>query len=262
MRVSVILIALLPCLLSSVYAESKSRYGKQNVPADLQQSTLVCSVDQCVYLMTEDAKLKQKLEAMDSRLNQVTYKLKTAETQLGVLKQENKDLSKELTSLGSRLKSAEQKQGEQQAQIEALKKLPSGRTNVVFSASLRSFGNVGPFKTETTLKYSNVFTNVGKGYDSNTGTFTVPVSGVYLFMFYNHALGAKATYLTLTRNGQRVVTTGHHRNTFESSHNGANAITLQLMKGDKMCIRLWAENWVFDDDKNYTTFTGILLFTV
>uniref|UniRef100_A0A3B1JW35 Complement C1q-like protein 2 n=1 Tax=Astyanax mexicanus TaxID=7994 RepID=A0A3B1JW35_ASTMX len=227
MRVSVILIALLSCLLSSVYAESKSRYGKQNVPADLQQSTLVCSVDQCVYLMTEDAKLKEKLEAMDSRLNQVTYRLKTAETQLGVLKQENK-----------------------------------GRTNVVFSASLRSFGNVGPFKTETTLKYSNVFTNVGKGYDSNTGTFTVPVSGVYLFMFYNHALGAKATYLTLTRNGQRVVTTGHHRNTFESSHNGANAITLQLRKGDKMCIRLWAENWVFDDDKNYTTFTGILLFTV
>ena len=36
------------------------------------------------------------------------------------------------------------------------------------------------------MKYDKIFTNIGMGYDVNSGVFTVPTSGVY--MFHIHAL--------------------------------------------------------------------------
>ncbi|XP_066515970.1 complement C1q and tumor necrosis factor-related protein 9B-like isoform X2 [Hoplias malabaricus] len=163
-------------------------------------------------------------------------------------------LSEEFYIIKSQLKS-------NQDDIDALKREKEA-SKVFFSAALRKFGTLGPFSEETTVTYSHVFINKRNGYDNTTGVFTAPVSGVYLFLFYHHALGGESAYLSLTKNGERVVTTGHHKNTQEGSSNGANAVTIQLNKGDLMRIRLWAGSWVFDDDKNYTTFTGILLHTV
>ncbi|XP_066518448.1 complement C1q-like protein 4 [Hoplias malabaricus] len=118
-------------------------------------------------------------------------------------------LSEEFNNIKSQPKSS-------QDEIDALK-LEKEASKVVFSAALRKFGSLGPFSEETTVKYSHVFTNKGNGYDSTTGVFTAPISGVYLFLFYDHALGGESAYLTLTKNGERVVTTGHQKNTQEGS---------------------------------------------
>ncbi|XP_072525729.1 complement C1q-like protein 2 [Salminus brasiliensis] len=249
MRVTGILIVLLYSLWSSASAE--------NAAAPNPPKQLVCSLDLCTLLLKDEAVMKENVEAMRTQLKEIMSRLTVTEHDLESLRKQNKEQNNELEALRSRINTTEKKLGEQQ-----LKKRPSDRTNVAFSASLRSFGSVGPFKEETTLRYSNVFTNIGNGYDTTTGIFTAPVSGVYLFLFYDHALGGQSAYLTLTKNGQRIVTTGHHKNMNEGSNNGANAVTIRLSKGDQMSVRLWGESWVFDDDKNYTTFTGILLFSV
>ena len=43
------------------------------------------------------------------------------------------------------------------------------KTKVAFSAMLEKGGTYGPFKTEVTLAYNKVFTNIGDAYSSSTG---------------------------------------------------------------------------------------------
>lgn len=46
----------------------------------------------------------------------------------------------------------------------------SHRRQLAFSVGLTDSGYVGPFQTEITLVYEKVFTNIGNGYDPNSGT--------------------------------------------------------------------------------------------
>lgn len=43
------------------------------------------------------------------------------------------------------------------------------KPKVAFYTGLTNAGNVGPFNTEITLKYSNVHTNIGNAYNPATG---------------------------------------------------------------------------------------------
>ncbi|KAJ8299178.1 hypothetical protein KUTeg_023238 [Tegillarca granosa] len=36
-------------------------------------------------------------------------------------------------------------------------------------------------KRNTIIKYNQVTTNIGNGYNANTGKFVAPVSGIYMF---------------------------------------------------------------------------------
>ncbi|XP_009296972.1 complement C1q-like protein 3 [Danio rerio] len=138
---------------------------------------------------------------------------------------------------------------------------------VAFSASLlTTFGpqSVGPFHNGLhTLIYKHVFLNFGSNYDPNTGIFTAPVKGVYVFTVFSKAIGnhERAVTAGLFKNDQHIVSThGHQADGFISSSNG---VSLLLDEGDKMKVNLYPGQWIFDNgEHHHSTFSGHLLFAM
>nr|ACM09132.1 Complement C1q-like protein 4 precursor [Salmo salar] len=132
------------------------------------------------------------------------------------------------------------------------------RMKVIFSAALGGNGHIGPIHHDTTLIFKNVITNIGSAYNPSTGVFAAPVAGVYYFNFFYHAGGNEVKYISLFKNGQRMVTSSDHKSSGDGADNGANAVTLQLEVGDQIFIRLMANTHVWDSE-NHTIFNGFLL---
>ncbi|NP_001140082.1 Complement C1q-like protein 4 precursor [Salmo salar] len=141
-------------------------------------------------------------------------------------------------------------------QLEELKN--KERMKVIFSAALGGNGHIGPIHHDTTLIFKNVITNIGSAYNPSTGVFAAPVAGVYYFNFFYHAGGNEVKYISLFKNGQRMVTSSDHKSSGDGADNGANAVTLQLEVGDQIFIRLMANTHVWDSE-NHTIFNGFLL---
>ncbi|KAM8728485.1 cerebellin-4-like [Acanthopagrus schlegelii] len=129
---------------------------------------------------------------------------------------------------------------------------------VAFGASLGIDGNIGPFNTEITLVYKNVFSNSGS-YNPGTGIFTAPVRGVYYFSFSGFNLSTRSMDLVLMKNGKPMIYATNHPagNHYEPATNG---MTLQLDVGDQVYMRLKQNTWIFDNGNNHSTFIGYLLF--
>ncbi|XP_036939950.1 complement C1q-like protein 2 isoform X2 [Acanthopagrus latus] len=132
------------------------------------------------------------------------------------------------------------------------------RTQVAFGASIGNVGHTGPFNTEITLVYRDVYTNTGS-YNPATGIFTAPVRGVYYFSFSGHNISTRPMGLRLMKNGVQMVTVYNHvaGNRYETATNG---MTLRLQAGDQVYMRLRAHTWIYDNSNNHSTFIGHLLF--
>ncbi|XP_050992819.1 adiponectin-like [Labeo rohita] len=163
------------------------------------------------------------------------------------------------------LSEVQQKEKEVQAKktehltIEESSALLASEYKVAFAASLGPGGNVGPFTTDITLVYKEVFVNEGRAYNSATGIFTAPVNGVYYFAFSGHNYSSKPMGLSLYKNGKLMITVYNHPQgaRYETA---SNSISLTLEKGDQVYMRLYANTWVVDSENDHTTFTGHLLF--
>ncbi|XP_050959511.1 complement C1q-like protein 2 isoform X2 [Labeo rohita] len=131
---------------------------------------------------------------------------------------------------------------------------------VAFSAGLLESGegHTGPINTEITLIYKKVFSNIGGGYDPNTGIFTAPRKGVYYFRFYAHCHGGTTMTVTLFKNGQTQCSVHAWKHT--SNGNGSNGVVLTLETGDQIYTQLMPDTQVFDNPFGYTSFGGFLLF--
>ncbi|XP_048011405.1 uncharacterized protein LOC125245018 [Megalobrama amblycephala] len=131
---------------------------------------------------------------------------------------------------------------------------------IAFSAALMKSGSgyTGPFTTETTLTYKNVFTNIGNAYNPLTGSFTAPLKGAYMFRFSVRGDGGTAATATIFKNGKRVVIA--HDNQAQGVLSSSNGVVLILEVGDVVYVRLWSGRRIFDSQNNFNTFSGFLLF--
>ncbi|XP_077409749.1 complement C1q tumor necrosis factor-related protein 3-like [Vanacampus margaritifer] len=135
---------------------------------------------------------------------------------------------------------------------------PSGQ-QVAFSVALKTDGQPaddhGPFNTDTVLVFKRVVTNVGGGYDVNTGVFTAPVKGLYFVTFTAAAGSEGGLNAAVIKDGVNMFAIYDSQNKFSSATNG---MALQLDVGDKLWVTLWANQRIFDQSR-LSTFSGFLI---
>ncbi|XP_054913027.1 myosin-2 heavy chain-like [Poeciliopsis prolifica] len=190
---------------------------------------------------------QRRTAEFETQLSAVTFRLNVTQELLDELKKQSLAGAAELASLSERLTAA---QGNAEDEVK-----------VAFSAGLTDSGIVGPFDEETTLIFSKTITNVGRGYNNSAGVFTAPVTGLYFFSFTaaDYLKGYMGLYLY--RNEQPV--------TFSldlNDHGGytsmTSAVALQLDRGDRVRLALPASYRLYDDSRNFSVFSGFLLFPV
>ncbi|XP_078319056.1 complement C1q tumor necrosis factor-related protein 3-like [Crassostrea virginica] len=112
-----------------------------------------------------------------------------------------------------------------------------------------------------TLVFPHIITNVGGGYNGNTGVFTAPRDGVYVFfckitsysdpsdMYYEFILNGSAKTQNLVY--------GRTANPYRTS---SNSIVLQLTHGDRVWIKMYqgGKHWSSGAGGDQT-FSGYLL---
>ncbi|XP_030266613.1 uncharacterized protein LOC115577866 isoform X2 [Sparus aurata] len=198
----------------------------------------------------------KQLQAQTAELISIKARTDVTENQVEALKRDGEAQTAELISIKARTNVTEN-------QVEALKR--DGEVKqVAFSASLLASGSgvIGPFNTQTPLVFRHIITNIGNGYNLNTGFFTAPVNGAYHFEFYVAGSGHNShpSAAVLVKNGGNVCTAYDHRpSNFGSA---AHGVLLLLEVGDVVSLRLWTNSRMYDDPNHYSTFSGYLLFTM
>ncbi|XP_051747903.1 uncharacterized protein LOC127511199 isoform X18 [Ctenopharyngodon idella] len=147
------------------------------------------------------------------------------------------------------------------SQVEELRKENRDR-EIVFSAALMQSGSgyIGPFTTEITLTYRNVFTNIGNAYNPITGIFTAPLKGAYMFRISVYGHGGITSTAAIHKNGKQVVSAHDIQPQAQDRLNSSNGVVLILEVGDVVYVRLWSGNRIVDSYNNHNTFSGFLLF--
>ncbi|XP_052407389.1 uncharacterized protein LOC127952725 [Carassius gibelio] len=188
--------------------------------------------------------LNKKTDALETRLRDSE---KTAEQQTVILE----ELNKKIDGMSNLTES----------QVEELRKENRDR-EIAFSAALMESGSgyIGPFTTEITLTYRNVFTNIGNAYNPITGIFTAPLKGAYMFSFsiYGHGSTSTTSTASIVKNGEKLVVA--HGQQSQGVVNSSKGVVLILEVGDVVYVRLWSGTRIHDNQHKHNTFSGYLLY--
>ncbi|XP_045209459.2 complement C1q tumor necrosis factor-related protein 7-like [Mercenaria mercenaria] len=114
-----------------------------------------------------------------------------------------------------------------------------------------------------TILFNKVFLNDGSAYNENTGVFTVPVDGVYLFSYFVAEINNDQIVLRLVVNGQNKVDAVAEGLQDRHNDQGGNVVILKLTAGDRVLIEAYDTSNVHIDGGAsywYTSFSGALLY--
>jgi len=139
-----------------------------------------------------------------------------------------------------------------------LKSLNSKTLGVYFDAyRTKAYDGGG----EENLTFQGTYCNVGGGLDIDTGIFTCPVGGTYMFQFHIATHDNKKALLSIRKNGEEIASIfdQNHKDNHKNSMAGQNII-LDLNKGDEVVIYAYTGTWLADFPMNhYTHWVGLLL---
>jgi len=114
---------------------------------------------------------------------------------------------------------------------------------------------------EENLTFNGTYCNVGGGFDPDTGIFTAPAGGSYLFMFHIATHDNKKALLSIRKNGEEIASIfdQNHKDNHKNSMAG-QSIIINVNRGDEICVYAYTGTWLADFPMNhYTHWVGILL---
>ncbi|KAI9519610.1 hypothetical protein NQZ68_026815 [Dissostichus eleginoides] len=211
-------------------------------------------------LQTENADLLARVTASENKSTALEARMSSSEKQVQELKRENADLLARVTATENKSTAFEARMSSSEKEVLEIQTVNADRPQVAFSAGLTDAGLVGAFNIAITLKFSKVFTNIGRAYNPTTGIFTAPVKGAYFFRFNLWGnKGSAYTAVELYHNTQMKMKL-YDYNDGAGFVSASNVILLELEKGDVVYIVLPSTNPIFDDLYNRIIFSGFLLF--
>ncbi|XP_036975652.1 uncharacterized protein LOC119031342 isoform X2 [Acanthopagrus latus] len=230
-----------------------------------QQSTKQTDPDVWTELRAlRDMVVEQKvhMELLQRENSVQTTELASLESRLTSSESKTRDLEKENADLQTRLSSSESELLISKSRIDQLERENAEKPKVAFYAALTDARTLGPYNTDITLKYSKVFTNIGKAYNPSTGFFTAPVKGVYNLQFTVMGYDAGVISVQVYKNNQRIMYNWERNENDSVPEYFTKSLVLELTAGDEIHLVLPSGHSIFDDSNNYSTFSGSLLFTL
>ncbi|XP_052771228.1 complement C1q tumor necrosis factor-related protein 3-like [Mya arenaria] len=128
-----------------------------------------------------------------------------------------------------------------------------------FSAGVSAFDldNLGEHQT---ILFDNVITNVGNAYDPNSGMFTAPVDGVYVFTAVLMVNSNHAEYLELISGGVKITDVYADAHNINAHVSTSKTWVLELTAGTRVWLRTTAyENESQIHGNSHSMFSGFLL---
>lgn len=107
------------------------------------------------------------------------------------------------------------------------------------------------------LKFDNVLTNVGAGYNAQTGIFTAPVSGVYSFFLSIMSANARGSiFIAVVKDGSALDVV-YAEGQSDNNDQGSTQVTTHLQSGQQV----WARQQSGDAVRGswWTVFTGYMI---
>ncbi|XP_022107342.1 complement C1q tumor necrosis factor-related protein 3-like [Acanthaster planci] len=136
---------------------------------------------------------------------------------------------------------------------------PKPPSIVAFSAFLSTHFRGG---NGDVVVFSNVETNIGDDYNSQTGVFTCSVAGVYYFSVNLMSLNNDAgVYHHLKKNRQTIITLHDNQQNFH--HQSSNSAILILAVGDTVWLEAGGQSrGIYGDSRHFSDFSGFLISTM
>lgn len=135
---------------------------------------------------------------------------------------------------------------------------------VAFTAAIKPRA-VDHVHVNSPMIFETVLTNFANGYDNTTGTFTVPLTGIYLFScsvldhMSNDGHGSTMLHAEMVKNGVVMARVFAHANSVYRDQ-GAQTVVVEANKGDTVWVRTVDNNDLGLGGELYTTFSGYMLW--
>lgn len=105
-----------------------------------------------------------------------------------------------------------------------------------------------------TIKYDNVLTNFGNGYDKWCGHFVAPRGGLYVFSCSVTAENTNGITVGMMKNGHLILKISSSHSPWE---NGSSNVVVKMDKGDMVWVKRLAHDRKIIRD--YNSFSGYLV---
>merc|ERR1711997_913595 len=130
-------------------------------------------------------------------------------------------------------------------QENAFLKSLSGKTLGVYFNAYRSKAYDGG--GEENLTFNGTYCNVGGGLDTDTGIFTCPTGGTYMFQFHIAPHDNKKALLSIRKNGEEIASIfdQNHKDNHKNSMAGQNII-MDVKRGDEIVVYAYTGTWLAD----------------